>query len=47
MQITLNKKTGRISLKLGKFQYQNKITLGDILTILVDLAILVAIYHVS
>lgn len=46
MQITITKK-GKVNIKTGKFKYEHKINLGDILAITVDLLILFAIYHVS
>lgn len=46
MQITISKK-GKVRIKAGKFKFQNKISLGDLITIIVDLLILIAIYHVS
>jgi hypothetical protein len=33
MKITVNKKTGKVSLQTGKFTYQHKITFGDILVL--------------
>lgn len=47
MQITYNKKTGRIRLNTGKFKYHHKISLGEIIAILVDICILLAIFMVG
>lgn len=40
-------KTGKVKFKSKKLKYEHKINLGDVLTVIVDLAILFAIYHVS